>query len=130
MYSIEFARIEDGLYEIVEENDERLFCIGQILLDDNLRGGISKALEYAPEVGLEKHQDFETQLYKLRLSPDAAHGLLIKLIDKKDPEHVLETDLEVETLIDLIDAWEDAVSEEPEAITITRVQDTFTVETE
>lgn len=130
MYSIEFARIEDGLYEIVQENDERLFCIGQILLDDDLRGGIKKSLEYAPEIGLEKHQDFETQFYKLRLSPDPAHGLLIKLIEKKNPEHVLETDLEVDTLIDLIDAWEDSVSEEPEAITITRVQDTFTVETE
>lgn len=130
MNSIEFARIEDGLYEIVDENDERLFCIGQILLDDDLRGGIKKALEYASEIGLERHQDFETQLYKVRLSPDPVYGLLIKFIEKHDPEHILETDIQLATFMDLIDAWEDAIDEEPESIFITREQDTFTLLTQ
>ncbi len=130
MYTIEFARIEDGLYEIVQENDERLFCIGQILLDDNLRVRIKKSLEYTPEIGLEKHQEYETQLYKMRLSPDPEYGLLIKLFDKSNPEHVLQTDITIDTLMDLIDSWQDAVNEEAESIIITRVQDTFTLETE
>lgn len=130
MHSIEFARIEDGLYEIVDENDERLFCIGQILVDDNLRGGFKKALEYTPETGLERHKDFETKLYHARLSPDTVYGLRIKLVDKQDPERVLETDIKLNTLIDLIDSWENLVLEEPEGIIITREQDTFTIQAE
>jgi hypothetical protein len=130
MYSIEFARIEDGYYEIIEENDERLFCIGQILLDDDLRAGVKKLLEYAPELGVERHKDFETQIYKMRLSPDPVRGLLIKFVNKEHPDHILETDIQVETLSDLIDSWEAAVDQEPESITITRSQDTFTLEVE
>lgn len=130
MNHIQFSRLEDGLYEILEENDERLSVIGQLLFDDNLRNGIKAALEYAPEIGLEKRQEFETQLYDVHLSPDPVYGLLIKFIDKKDPERLLETDIKIDTLMDLIDQWEMAVAEEPEIITITRVQDTFVIETE
>jgi len=130
MDKIEFARIEDGLYELVEENDERLVCIGRILQDDAVREAVKHALQYAPELGMEKHKDIETQLYKVKVSPDPVYGLLIKFIDKKEPDTVLETDIRLETLLDLIDAWEEAVDAEPEAISITRTQDTFELATE
>ena len=85
MYNIEFSRLEDGLYVIADENDQRLLCIGTLLFDDDLRGGIKKMLEYAPEIGIDKAHNSETELYKVRLSPDAVYGLLIKFIDKREP---------------------------------------------
>lgn len=130
MDRIEFAHIEGGLYEIIEENDERLLCIGQLLFDDNLREAVHHTLKYAPELGVEKHKEFETQLYKVRLSPDPVYGLLIKLVSKNEPNQVLETDIKISTLLDLIDAWEDAIGQEPETIILTRSQDTFKLTTE
>ena len=125
MNSIEFSRIEDGNYEISNENDQRLFCIGTLLLDDALRECLKKMLRYAPDIGLDKAHECETDSYKIKISPDATYGLLIHFLDKSNPEGHLETDIKIETLLSLIDAWEEAVGVEPESILITRTQDTF-----
>lgn len=129
MNMIEFARSEDGTYIIVEDNDERLFCIGQLLADDAIRSTLANALSYAPEIGLEKHLDIETKLYKIRVSPTSQEMLYIKLHDKSNAEFHLETDISVDSLTDLIENWEDALVEDAQSITITRVQDTFFLET-
>ncbi len=125
MDSLEFSRVEDGQYTITEHNDERLYMIGTMLLDDAVRNGIKKALKFAPELGLDESKDINTVDINVTISPKSMNKIYIKFLEKEHPENVLETDIGIETLLDLIDAYEETVSQEPEIITLTRSQDTF-----
>lgn len=119
---------EPGIYDLADINDERLFCIGQILINDHLRTALKNVLEETVDLGLERHHEFETELFSLRLSPSTKTILLLQLTEKKEPYQVYETDIALETLLDLIDEWEDAADGEADIIVITRQQDVFDLE--
>lgn len=129
MDSLEFVRIEDGLYTIDEFNDERLYVIGSILLDDATRNGVKSALKFAPELGLGESKDIKTVESKVTISPKSENKVYITFTNTEHKEP-LETDMEIAQLLDLIDAYEDALDEGPETITLTRSQDTFTLTTD
>jgi hypothetical protein len=129
MDTLEISLLEDGTYEITEYNDERLFLIGQILLNDTLRSGVSHALEYATEFGMDQKKEVETKEILVRISPTSETTIELKFIPKSNPENALETDMNIDDLIDLIDDYEDAVDEQAHAILISREQDTFTLYT-
>ncbi len=129
MYTLEFVRLENGEYTISDDNDQRLYMIGQILLDDALRNGVKKTLEYAPEFGVERRKDIETEQFHVRVSPLNETTCMIIYKDKTEPEEeALQTDMKIETLLDLIDSFENAVEAESESIMMTRSQDNFTLE--
>ena len=78
MNAIEFARIEDGLYEIVDENDAAVY--GDMSPDQDLRGVLNRPSNCFEKLGLNA-PDFATHGFiKVRLSPDPVYGLLIKFI--------------------------------------------------
>ena len=129
MRRIEFSQITNGLYRITDHNDERLLVIGRILLSDILRNAVKDALKDAPEIGLERHKEIKTEDYQLRISPKDETTIWFKLLTKSDPHRILEIDLRIPKILDIIDAWEDAVDAMPESITITREQDNYTLET-
>ncbi len=129
MRRIEFSRIINGLYSITDHNDERLLCIGRILLSDILRHAVKGALQYAPELGMVGHKDVETEEYHLRISSKNQSTVWLKLLTKSNPERVLEIDMRINNILNIIDAWEDAVGAMPESIIMNRKQDTYTIET-
>jgi hypothetical protein len=119
---------ESGSYELADYNDERLFCIAQMLINDHLRTAILTALDATLDVGLERHLDLETKQFSLKLSPLTDTKLAITLTEKEEPYRVYETDILLASLLDLIDEWEEAVDGEATSIKITREQDTFELE--
>lgn len=125
MKHITCSEREPGIYDVSDANDERLFCIGQILINDHLRTAVKKALDETLDVGLERHHDLETEEFSLKLSPSTKTELFLTLTEKEEPYRVYETDIALETLLDLIEDWEDAVDGEADTITITRQQDLF-----
>ncbi len=129
MDTLELTRVTNGLYIISNHNDERLFMIGKILLNDAMRKGVKKALTYAPDFGMGRKQEIDTNELKVTLSPKSQTTCIIKLIDTEYPKKELETQMDFQMFIDLINAYEEALFAYPEAITITRVQDTFTLRT-
>lgn len=125
MYTITFSRVAQGNYTISDNNDSRLLCIGYIIVDQNLRKDVKKALYYAAEIGMERPKQFETPLYSLHLSQADPETILIKLTQKTDAKIHYQTDMPLEEFITLIEDYEDAVESGPHTITIVRIQDSF-----
>ncbi len=131
MYTLTFSRIAQGNYTISDTNDNRLFCIGSIIVDPVLRKDVKKALYYAAEIGMEQAKHFETGLNSLNLKQaDDDETILIKLtpkVDERAPGERLpyETDIPLEEFIDLVEDYEDALESDARLISITRIQDSF-----
>ncbi|MBA2307580.1 hypothetical protein H0W26_05605 [Candidatus Dependentiae bacterium] len=125
MYTITFSRVAQGNYTISDNNDNRLLCIGSILVDTDLRKRVRKALYYAAEIGLEEAKQFETTLNALHLSQLDPETIIIKLVTQTVPKIHYETDIPLEEFIALIEDYEDAIESDLRTITITRIQDSF-----
>ncbi len=130
MFTLTFSLIAQGNYTISDTNDNRLFCIGCIIVDPVLRRDVKKALYYAAEIGMEQAKHFETDLNSLNLKQADDETILIKLtpkIDERAPgERVpYETDIPLEEFINLVEDFEDALESDARLITVTRIQDSF-----
>ncbi len=139
MYRLRISKFHNGNYIVSDYNDERLRIIGQILADPKVRKFFAKHLEHI-SLGLDK-TTYETKsvdnkiTFKFKDITDEYDKYKLFITVTEDPndgdpemDHKFETDIEKEMLKDIIDDFEDLISQEVQEIVIVRYQDNFRIE--
>jgi len=116
MYILRFTRTDDH-YMITDHNDEKLWVLGELLLD-------KEALhQVAQLVASEQEHNFGPKFHIFKQNPI----ILIDYLKDKHAEKPLTIEIEQGLLLDIIDYWKTLMEQKPLRIILQRSQDTYTI---
>jgi hypothetical protein len=120
---LRFAKEPTGDYFILGHNDEELYVVGELLLDNEART-IAKKISNTDESQTAKSGRFQFKTHPY-------HLIDIKFLSKgptKDEDHILEIDIDSLMLEDIIDEWDFFMLSKPTELVLTRRNDTDVIE--
>lgn len=124
MYYVKFERLESGAYTIVDHTDERLYLLGELLLDDDIRGFVKTDLEDFPSIKENHPITFHTaQHSKITFERVQEDMLIIKLYNADRSHKILQTDISIDELVNVVEDWEDLAYQEAPQIYVMRQHD-------
>ena len=135
MNYVKLVRTDDGSYLITEIQEQKLFVVAQLLLISQVRKQVGSLLEGFPEFALGQEVTFDfLPEYTITVRRANEEQLVVTLFKKYESaleaDNPLIIDIYINVLIDLIDNYEDLLTEEAPEIYITMDMNSITAQTE